>query len=228
MPTDLHIALQLHYAGDDGVMEALVEGYRADVLRDGVIYEVQTGSFGSIRDKLRRLLRRYPVVLVYPVPERKVIVQLDGEGRETSARRSPKHGAMTEVFAQLLHLHDLPRHRNLSLEIVVTHERELRRRDGMGSWRRQGVSLVGRELVEVLRTQRFERPKDLAALLPEELPREFTVAELREALKLRKIVAGRMAYALCKLGVIKHVGKRGNAFVYRRPAPSRGTPRRSP
>lgn len=216
MPTDLHLALQQHYAGDDGIVEALVEGYRADVLRGGVIYEIQTGSFGSIRDKLRRLLGRHPVVLVYPVPERKTIAYVDGAGREVSARRSPRRGAMTDVFSQLLHLHDLPRHRHLSLEIVLTHERELRRRDGMGSWRRQGVSLVGRELVEIVAVRRFEHPRELAALLPDDLPREFTVAELREALKLRKTVAGRMAYALCKLGVVKHVGKQGNAYVYRR------------
>jgi hypothetical protein len=217
MPTELHVALQQHYAGDDGVLEALVDGYRADVLRDGVVYEIQTGSFGSIREKLRRLLRKHPVVLVHPVPERKMIVYVDGEGRELSSRRSPKHGMAADVFAQLLHLHDLPRHRNLSLEIVITHERELRRRDGMGSWRRQGVSLLGRELVETVGVQRFEHPRELAALLPAELPREFTVAELREALGVRKVVAGRMAYALCKLGIIKQVGKRGNAYVYRRP-----------
>lgn len=217
MPTELHLALQQHYAGADGAVEALVEGFRADALREGVIYEIQTGSFGSIREKLRRLLERHPVVLVYPVPESKVIVYVDGEGREVSARRSPRHGAVTDVFEQLLHLHDLPRHRRLSLEIVVTHERELRRRDGMGSWRRQGVSLLGRELVEILTVQRFEHPRELAALLPAELPREFTVAELREAMKLRRGTAAKMAYALCKLGVIKHVGKRGNAFVYRRP-----------
>ncbi len=216
MPTDLHLALQQHYAGADGAVEALVEGYRADALRDGVIYEIQTGAFGSIRDKLRHLLRKHPVVLVYPVPARKVIVYVDGEGREVSSRRSPRRGALTDVFMQLLHLHDLPGHRRLSLEIVLIHERELRRRDGMGSWRRQGVSLVGRELVEIVEVRRFDHPRELAALLPDDLPRDFTVAELREALKLRQPLAGRMAYALWKLGVVKRVGKRGNAHVYRR------------
>lgn len=216
MPTDLHLALQQHYAGEDGVVEAPIGGYRADVLREGVVYEIQTGAFGAIREKLRRLLRKHPVVLVYPVAERKTIVYVDRAGREVSARRSPKRGAATDVFEQLLHLHDLPRHRRLSLEIIFTHERDLRRRDGMGSWRRQGVSLVGRELVAIVATRRFEHPCELAALLPAELPRDFTVAELREALKLRKPTAAKMAYALRQLGVVKHVGKRGNAYVYRR------------
>jgi hypothetical protein len=216
MATELHLALQEFYAGADGLIEAAVGGYRADVLREGVVYEIQTGNFTAIRDKLKRLLRQHPVVLVYPTPERKMIVQVDAEGHELSARRSPKRGRATDLFGELLHLGTLPQHRHLQIEVVVTHERELRCRDGKGSWRRRGVSLVGRELVEVLSVRRFARAQDLAELLPPELPREFTVADLRETLRLRGGMAGRMAYALRQLGLIEHIGKRGNAFVYRR------------
>ena len=216
MPTDLHLALQELYAGDDGAIEAPLANYRADVLRDGVCYEVQPASFGSIRNKLEDLLKAHPVVLVHPVPAQKFIVQIDGEGREVSSRRSPKRGRPIDIFAHLLHLRGLPAHPNLSLDIVLTVERELRRKDGMGSWRRKGVSLVGRELVEVLEVQRFEHPTELARLLPDDLPKEFTTADLREALKLRGGVCGKMAYALRELGLIEQVGKRGNAFVYRK------------
>jgi len=43
--TSLHLALQQHYAGDDGQLEAVVDGYRVDVLRRGVVYEIQTGRW---------------------------------------------------------------------------------------------------------------------------------------------------------------------------------------
>lgn len=216
MPTELHLALQRLYAGEEGVIEAPLGGYRADVLRDGICYEIQTGSFGSIRRKLEKLVVSQPVVLVYPVPQHKTIVQLDGEGREVSARRSPKHGRAVDLFSHLLYLRDLPAHPNLSLEVLLTVERELRRKDGMGSWRRQGVSLIGRELVDVLEVQRFDQPSDLARLLPEELPGEFTTADLRETLTLRGGLCGKMAYALRELGVIEQVGKRGNSLLYRK------------
>jgi len=215
MPTELHLALQGLYAGDDGVIEAAVGSYRADVLRGGVCYEIQTGSFGAIRRKLEKLLQHQRVVLVYPVAQQKLIVQIDGEGREVSARRSPKRGRMVDVFAHLMHLRGLLAHPKLQLEVVLTVERELRRKDGMGSWRRGGVSLVGRELIEVVEVQRFKRPADLKRLLPKELPREFTTADLRETLSLRGGLAGKMAYALRELAVIEQVGKRGNALVYR-------------
>lgn len=197
-------------------MEAPVGGYRADVLRDGVCYEIQTGSFGSIRAKLAKLLRTQPVVLIFPVPHEKIIVQVDGKGREVSARRSPKRGRPVDLFSHLLYLRDLPAHPNFRLEVLVTVERELRRRDGMGSWRRKGVSLIGRELVDVLEVHRFDRPADLAGLLPKELPKHFTTADLRETLGLRSGLCGRMAYALRELGVIEQVGKQGNALVYRK------------
>lgn len=216
MPTELHLALQGLYAGEDGLIEAPLGNYRADVLRDGVCYEIQTANFGAIRRKLEKLLERHRVVLVYPVPQQKTIVQVDGAGREVSARRSPKRGRMVDVFAHLLHLRGLLVHPKLQLEVLLTVERELRRKDGMGSWRRQGVSLVGRELVAVVEVQRFKHPADLKRLLPRELPREFTTADLRQTLGLRGGLSGKMAYALRELGVIEPVGKQGNALVYRR------------
>ncbi len=78
------------------------------------------------------------------------------------------------------------------------------------------MSVIGHELVEVRETRRFDAPADFLALLPDDLARKFTVAELAEALRLTARMGGRAAYALRKMGAIRHVGKRGNAFVYER------------
>jgi hypothetical protein len=216
MPTDLHLALQRHYARKDGLLEAQVGGYRVDVLRRGVVYEIQLGSFAPLRDKLRALAALGPAVLVHPLPQTKHLVRLDPEsGEPLSSRRSPKHGRVVEVGWELLYLAEALRHDNLSLEVVLTVERELRRDDGQGSWRRRGVSLVGRELVEIVATQRFRRPEDFAQLLPKGLPEPFTVADLAAAGALSRRLAGKLAYGLRQLGVLEQVGKRGNAYLYR-------------
>ena len=217
MPTDLHLALQRHYAGEDGLLEAPLAGYLVDAVREGVAYEIQTGNFAALRGKLAALAEQGPVVLVYPVAQVKTIVRLDPEtGEELSARRSPKRGRVTEVGRELLYLTEALRHGNLALEVVLTAERELRQDDGRGSWRRRGVSRVGRELVEVVETHRFERQEDFLRLLPEGLGEPFTTAELAEAGKLTKALAGRLAYGLWKLGALERVGKRGNAHLYGR------------
>jgi hypothetical protein len=216
VPTDLHLALQRYYAGEDGQIEAPVAGYLVDALRDGVAYEIQTGSFAALRGKLEALAAVGLVVLVYPVAQVKTIVQLDPEtGEELSARRSPKRGRVTEVGWELLYLAEALRGENLALEVVLTTERELRQADGRGSWRRKGVSVVGRELVEVVEAHRFERPEDFLGLLPGGLGEEFTVADLAEAGKLSKALAGRLAYGLWKIRALERVGKRGKAYLYR-------------
>lgn len=219
MPTDLHVALQRLYAGPDGEIETPIGRYRADVLRDGVVYEIQTGSFGAIRRKVESLADRYRVVVVYPVAQQRLIVKLDPEtGAELSQRRSPKRGRPLDLFMDFLPLREAFQMENVSLEIALILEREFRQDDGQGSWRRKGVSLVGRELVEVVAIERYDAPRDLLRLLPQDLPEPFGVADLHELLGGRRVVVGRMAYALRHLGVIEQVGKRGNALLYSRRA----------
>ena len=220
MATELHRALQRYYAGEEGCIEVQVAGFRADVLAHDTVYEIQTANFTAIRNKLKKLARSYRVVLVFPVPRDKTIVRIDADtGEELSLRRSPKHGQVADVFDQLVYAFGLMRLKNFALEVVVTIERELRRDDGQGSWRRRGVSLVGRELVEIVETHRFEQPADLLRMLPEGLPEHFTVADLKQRLGIKERAAGRMTYVLRELKMIERVDKRGNAFVYRRAAP---------
>ncbi len=215
MPTELHLALQQYYAGDDGEIEVDIGRYRADVIRDGVIYEIQKGNFSAIRDKVKSLARKHKVVVVYPVPREKIIVHIDPEtGDELRSRRSPKHGRAVDVFDHLVNMPTAIRGKNVAIEVAVTVQRELRRDDGRGSWRRNGISLVGHELVELVETHRFDAPADFLHLLPSGLPRRFTVGELADAAGLRRRLAGRMAYTLCKMGVLKKVGKRGNWILY--------------
>lgn len=223
MPTELHLALQQHYARDTGVIEARRGRYRIDVLRDDVAYEIQTGSFHQLRQKIETLSQDMHVVVVYPLPWRKTIVRVAPDtGEELSARKSPKRGSVLDVFADLRDIARLLAKPNISLEIVKTIERELRCDDGKGSYRRRGVSVVGRELVEILETLRFDTPPDYLTLLPSNLPAQFTVADLAQAAGINRWLAGHMAYTLYHVGATCRVGKRGNAHVYEPIRPSSG------
>ncbi|MFO8079721.1 MAG: hypothetical protein R6V07_05380 [Armatimonadota bacterium] len=217
MPSALHQALQRYYAGDEGATEVEMDGYRADAIRDGVIYEIQTRSFTAIRDKLHELADEHPVVLVHPIPRYKWIAKYDGEtGEEISYRRSPKRWQPCEVFGELVYATKLLARENITLELIVICERETRIDDGKGSWRRNGESIGGHELLAILERHRFERPADLARLLPEGLPGQFTVADIRECGGIRKRLAGRIAYTLREVGAIEQVGKDGRAYLYER------------
>jgi len=217
MPSALHVALQRFYAGDEGLVEVEMDGFYADAIRDGVIYEIQTGSFTAIRDKLHRLADEHPVVLVHPIERYKWIAKFDGEtGEETSYRRSPKRAQLWEVFDELVYATRLLSRENITLELIVVAACENWLDDGNGSWRRKGQSIIGHELLAILERHRFEQPADLARLLPEGLPEQFTTNDIREAGRVRQRLAGRIAYTLREVGAIEYVGKDGRAYLYER------------
>jgi len=215
MPTDLHIALQEYYAGEGGETEVAHGRYKLDAVRDGVAYEIRTANFFKIRDKIEKLAKQMPVVVVYPIAETKTIVRVDAEtGEEISKRRSPKRGGIQYVFPELRHIAGLLASDNVNFEICWTAERELRTPQERNTRYHRRVSLVGRELVEVIRTQRFATPEDWAVVLPANLPRQFSVADLAQSVGISKWSAGHMFYSLRTIGAIVQVGKRGNAYLY--------------
>ena len=67
----LHAALKQDYLGESGLAEVPFGGFVADVVRDGVIYEVQTSSFSGLGRKMLALADLSPVVLVHPIPHAK-------------------------------------------------------------------------------------------------------------------------------------------------------------
>jgi len=67
----LHAALKAWYAGPDVRVEASIDGgqrgYVIDLVRGDLLIEIQTGNFSSIQRKLKDLVKRYPVRLIYPI-----------------------------------------------------------------------------------------------------------------------------------------------------------------
>lgn len=221
--TDLHAALKAWYAQPGDEIEAPVEGYIIDVKRGDTLIEIQTRSFSSIKAKLLDLVPRYPVRLVYPIAQDRWIVKVD-QNRTTvlSRRKSPKHGKLVHVFDELIRFPTLLANPNLTLELLLTQEEEVRhhepQRRSRRSWRLRGWMTHERRLVDVLASQWFECPADLVALLPASLVSStstpFTTRDLATALDESKRLAQRMAYCLRKSHVLTVVGKRGNAYLY--------------
>jgi hypothetical protein len=211
----LHAAVKQWLAQPGDRLEAHVDGYVVDIVRDDLLIEVQTGGFADIRAKLRALLAEHPLRLVYPVAQEKWIVQLSPEtGEEISRRRSPKRGRLTDLFDELAYIPELVAHHHLELEVLLTREEERRCRDGRGSWRRGGVSIVGRELLAVLAVERLRGPADLARLLPQHLPQPFTNRALARHLGIRLRQAQRFTYCLRQWGLLAVVGRKGRAPTY--------------
>ena len=61
---------------------------------------------------------------------------------------------------------------------------------------------------------KLECVQDYMQLIPYELSEPFTVSEFAKTVKIKKNDAGTVLHILNYLGVIKHCGKRGRAYLY--------------
>ncbi len=215
----LHAALKRWYAQEGDRIEEPVDGFVIDLVRDGLLIEIQTRGFASMKRKLNELLARHAVRVVHPVAVEKWIVKVDDAGEAVSRRRSPKRGDATDVFAELVSFPDLIAHPGLSLEVVLISEEEVRRFDGAKAWRRRGWVVEERRLLDVVGRVVIDSPEALAGLVPDDLPEAFTTADLATALRRPRRLAQQMTYCLRRADVIEMTGKDGNAIVYtRKPA----------
>jgi hypothetical protein len=211
----LHAALKQWYAQPGDELEVPVSGYVVDIVRGDLLIEIQTGSFAGIKRKLDRLTRSHPVTLVYPVAAEKWIVKLGPDGHtRLDRRRSPQRGSVLALFRELVSLPRLVARDTLTIEVALVALEEVRVRDGRGSWRRGGWSIVDTRLLGVIDRVTLRGVEDYRALLPDNLPDPFTVADLAGALGERRSLAAKIAYCLREMGAITHIGKRGNAYLY--------------
>ena len=118
------------------------------------------------------------------------------------------------MFIELVSLAKLLGNPALQLEVLLTREEELRRYSRTGSWRRRGWGTYDRRLIEVVRRVKLHATEDLRRFLPDSLPAPFSVAELAAAGSYARPIAGRIAYCLRHMSIIKANGKRGNAILY--------------
>ena len=222
----LHAALKRWYARPGDGSEVPLAGYVIDLVRGGTLIEIQTRGFGKLRRKLARLVNEHRVRLVYPIAQRKWIVTTAPDGRVLRRRASPKRGSYRDLFAELMRIPHLVGNPNFTLEVLLVEVEELRCADGLGSWRRRGVSILDTRLLEVCDRRRFQTPSDFAGLLPPHLDQPFTSRALAAAGDMPVSLAGMMTYALRRMGAIELVGRRHRAYLFASPMVSEAAPGR--
>ena len=213
--TSLHASLKADYAASGGAQEIWVDGYWIDVQHSDLLIEIQTRHFEAIQEKLLRLLEDHQVRLVHPIAAEKWIVRLPQDDEAPIKRRkSPRRGRWEHLFLELARTPTLLAHPNFSLEILLIREEEIRRDDGKGSWRRRGVSIIDRRLLEILERKLIASPSDLRQFLPSDLDSPFTNQQLASQLRISRRLASRMSYCLRSLKILQIAGKQRNAILY--------------
>jgi len=210
----LHSEIKHWYMVSGDELEVKVEDFIIDILRGKLLIEIQTGNFSAAKKKLIKLLLSNQVRLVYPIAKLKWIVHVSGSGEFVRRRKSPKKGKLTDLFYELVHAPSLIEDRNFSLEVLLIEEEEVRCNDGRGSWRRRGVSVKDRKLLNVFDRIVFEDSRDFLEFLPKELDGYFTNKVLALKLGISIRLAQKITYCLRKMGAISVAGKKSNEFLF--------------
>jgi len=210
----LHSAIKNWYSLPEDRFEVRVDGFIVDVVRGALLIEIQTRNFSAIKKKLTRLLENHKVRLVYPIPQRKWIVHVSESGEIVRRRKSPKTGRLLDLFYELIRVPNLFKEENFSLEVLIIEEEEVRCNDGRGSWRRRGVSVKDRRVMNVHSTTLFENEKDFLRFLPSDLTKPFTNKKLAKLSEISINLARKITYCLRKMGAITTVGKEGKELMF--------------
>jgi hypothetical protein len=210
----LHSEIKEWYSILGGEIEVKVDDFIVDVVKDGFLIEIQTRNLFAIKNKLGKLLLTNPVRLVYPLSKVKWLVYVSNSGDFVRKRRSPKREKIVDLFIELVHLSDLTNNKNFSFEVLLIEEEEMRCDDGKGSWRRRGISVKDRKLLNIFDKITFEDRQDFLKFLPPEFDGSFTNKVLASKLGISVTLAQKITYCLRKMGAISVAGKRKNQLLF--------------
>lgn len=216
----LHAQLKERYSGYGVELESPVAGFVADVRCGNTLIEIQTGSFSSMKKKLPALLDAgFDLRLVYPIAVERHIAVYDACGEVLlRRRRSPRKGSIWDCTAECIYIWPWLSHPRLTLELLFIAEEERRVDDGKGSWRRRGIRIADRKLLEVKAKQVLRDHEELLSFIPGELSRPFTTRELAAGAGCTLRQSQRFVYLMKMLKLLVPEGKRGRSILYRESA----------
>lgn len=213
--SSLHANLKTLYAGHNGLLEQSSGVYICDaVCENGLVIEVQTGSFAPLKEKLAYLCACGPVLLVHPIIAERWIEVFSESGTLIRRRKSPSKHSDWQLFAALIHAPLLPKLKNLSIELAYVSVTEKRIEDGKGSWRRKGVSIIDKQLNNLIDSKRLVGSSGIRSLLPFSAEENFTSSELAKKAKCRIGLARKALYVYKKLGILEEQGRKGREKLY--------------
>jgi hypothetical protein len=214
--SSLHRALKFRYTGRGGKTEVASGEFVADgISKDGEYIEVQTGSFGPLLKKVKEFAKHGKVRIIHPIAVKKTIEVYEPKtGKLLYRRKSPRKGTRWNLFDALLYAPALPLIKGVTVEIVLADITEKRVKDGKGSWRRKGISIMDREISAWHESIVFEKPANYLKFIPFKKKEEFTTTLLAEHAGIDRWTAGKVLYVLAKLKVVKRIGKKGNSWLY--------------
>ncbi len=211
----IHAVLKNAYEPDEDYQEIPLEGYVADIYKDGEVVEIQTRGFDKMRRKLQVFLPLYPTTIVYPIPSVKWLTWIDPDtGQMSKPRKSPLKGSEYAIFPELYKIKPYLNHENIRIHAIMIEMQEYRMLDGYSRNKKKGSHRFDRIPGELTGQVLIERREDFMQFVPVELEEPFVVKDFAKAARIGNSLAGLTLNILHDLDIVERIGKKGNAYVY--------------
>ncbi len=197
--------------------EVRIGKFVADVAEDGVISEIQTGSFLPLAKKVKFYLENtnFQVRVIAPIVEYKTVIRADKQTGEIIRQKvSPKHERDMDVIAKMYALAEFANDKRFSLYVPHIKADEYRYSEAR-RYNRQGRYDSDLVPTSLLGVSEFHGKEDYLALFPQSLPCEFGVSDFATAAKLKGRAVYRTLVFYTQCGVLS-VEKIKNKNIYRK------------
>ena len=214
----LHSVLKFYVEPDVDWQEIPVNGYIADIYhhepKEAV--EIQTGSFGPLREKLAAFLPEFPVTVVHPIVRKSKVWWVDpGTGELSgSGRTVNRKGELYHILPELYRISGALSLTGLRFLPILVDVEEYRIADGWSRDGKRGAHRADRLPTAVGESVLLEKASDFRRILPE-LPEIFTSEDFGKCTRFRGRALSYSMIALRTLGVAELAGKKGKKYLYR-------------
>ena len=191
----------------------------ADVLQGNTVYEIQTGGFSPLKDKIAWILDNttYNVVVIHPISETKWVSIINkNSGRIENRKKSPRKGKFTDIAGELYFFRDFLTSPRFSLVLLMMEAEEYRRNETKDARRRPRYRKYELIPLSLNSTYLFRNADDYKLFIPDGLGERFCVKEYSALSKIRGMEAYSIVKTLCQLGLLAEDGNIGRAQAYKK------------
>lgn len=190
----------------------------ADILTGNNIYEIQTGSFSPLKNKIQWIIDNttYNLTVIHPIAETKWISIINSKTREIESRkRSPQKGSIRDIASDLYFLTDFISSPRFSLVILIIEAEQYKKNLQSDKRKRPRYQKYEMIPISLIRAYIFKDRKDYRIFIPDDLPEKFTVRDYSKAAKIYGIDAYSIVKTLCSIGLLEPCGNIGRAAAYK-------------